>query len=484
MPTNDIDTDYVCHACIGDSFLAKQVVSEGTRAECRYCDRVSEALPLDELAERIHEVLQSHFELTPSVPEGIEFTLAREGLWERPGLLVADVIADIAGIDEKIATDVRELLSDRYGYRAIKDGEEDPYSSDACYEERGAEDTAWKMFCDHIRSYGRFFNSYAEDELNRIFGDLGIQKTFHGKPVIREVKPGEENSQIWRARTALSAKELKVILKEPAREIGPPPQRLAKGGRMNAPGISVFYGAMDKNTSIAELRAPVGSQVVVAKFELKRPVRLLDLEALTEIWNIDASHFDPEYDEREDRVASLRSLGNEICRPVLPQDEAFEYLPSQAVAEFLANKVDSPLDGIIFPSSQTDGDGHNVVLFRRACGVAPDDLPEGTKVEVYPPPKDEVGDEDEDYEDYEDPIWVYEEVPSTSPKNDGGSLVDPLISPLDWDENDLLDEELPMYSEPTLRLDMESIFIVKIKSVRYEHRRREVYRHRSFKEEA
>ena len=482
MTTNDIDTDYVCHACIGNTLLAKQVLAEGTRAECRYCDRVSEALPLYELAERIHEVLQTHFELTPSEPEGIEYTFAKEGMWERSGSLVEWVIADIADIGEKIATDVRELLSDRYGYQAMKDGEEDPYSNDACYEQRSAEDATWKMFCDDIRSHGRFFNSYAEDELNRIFGDLGIQKMFHGKPVIREIRPGEENSQIWRARTALSAKELKVILKDPAREIGPPPPRLAKGGRMNAPGISVFYGAMDKNTCIAELRAPVGSQVVVVKFELTRPVRLLDLEALTEIWNIDASYFDPEYDEREDRVASLRSLGNEICRPVLPQDEDFEYLPSQAVAEFLANKVDPPLDGIIFPSSQTDGGGHNVVLFSRACGVVPDDLPKGTKVEVCLPPKyDEVGDEDEDYEDS---IRVFEVEPSTSPGNDVGSSVDPLISPLDWVENDPLNEELPIWSEPTLRLDMEGVFVVDIKSVRYEYRRREVCRYRSVKEEA
>ncbi len=50
---------------------------------------------------------------------------------------------------------------------------------------------------------------------------------------------------------------------------------------MNAPGISVFYGALDEATCIAEARAPVGSHVVVAKFHLLRPVRLLDFDALT-----------------------------------------------------------------------------------------------------------------------------------------------------------------------------------------------------------
>ncbi len=480
MTTEDIDMEYVCYDCIGDRFLTKVVRAEGTRIACSYCDAIGEALPLDDLAQRIHEVLQDHFELTPNQPTGYEYMLAEEGWWERPGYPVANVIANIAEVSEEIATDVMELLSDRYGYRAIKDGEENPYSSDACYEEQGANDSAWKTFCEQIRSHGRFFNRYAEDELTHIFGDLGTHKS-RGESVIREISPGSESGHIWRCRMAQSHKELKAILKSPAREIGPPPPRLAKGGRMNALGIPVFYGAMEKDTCVAELRAPVGSQVVVAKFELLRPVRLLDLDALTEIWNIDASHFDPDYYKLEGRVASLRSLAREICRPVMPQDEAFEYLPSQAVAEYLSNKVNPRLDGIIFRSSQA-GCGRNVVLFNQACGVVPDDLPEGTEVEV----DIRCAHYDEDDEDYIDDgyIRVFETVPptcSTPPQNDDATLVDTYFSMPRWDD---WDEEFPAYSEPTLQLDMKNVFVLDIKSVRYDHHRREVSRHRRVKSDS
>ena len=474
MTTEDIDTGYVCRGCIGDPFLR----TECTRvASCSYCDAVGEALPLNNLAQRIHEVLQAHFELTSSQPD----TFARDW-WERPGEFVEHVIANIACINEEIAADVRELLSDCYrlSYHALKDGEDAPYISDACYEERGADDLAWKTFCDQIRSHGRFFNTYAEDELRHIFDGLGTHKTFRSKPVIRAISPDDESSHIWRGRTAQSPKELEDILKSPARKIGPPPPRLAKGGRMNASGIPVFYGAMEKDTCVAELRAPVGSQVVVAKFELLRPVRLLDLEALTEIWNIDASHFDPDYDKREGRAASLRSLAREICRPVTPQDQAFEYLPSQAVAEYLANKLDLGLDGIIFHSTQTDGAGRNVVLFNHACGVVPDDLPEGTEVEVDT--RRPNYDEDDDCR-----IWVFETVPPTRsapPRNDGATLLDSILSSPGWDEDANEDEELPTCSEPTLRLDVKSVFVLEIKSVRYDHHRCEVFRHRSVKGEA
>ena len=474
MTTEDINMSYVCHGCIGDPFLRTKCIRIAT---CSYCDAVGEALPLDDLAQSIHEVLQAHFELTSSQSD----TFARDR-WERSGELVEHVIADIACINEEIAADVRELLSDRYrlSYHALKDGEDAPYTSDACYEECGADDLVWKTFCDQIRSHGRFFNTHAEDTLRHIFGDLDTHKTFRSKSVIREISLDDESSYIWRGRMARSPKELEDILKSPAREIGPPPPRLAKGGRMNASGIPVFYGAMEKDTCVAELRAPVGSQVVVAKFELLRPVRLLDLEALTEIWNIDASHFDPDYDKLGDRVASLRSLAREICRPVMPQDEAFEYLPSQAVAEYLANKLDLGLDGIIFHSSQTDGARRNVVLFNHACGVVPDDLPEGTEVEVdicrpnY--------DEDDDCR-----IWVSETVPPTHsapPRNDSAILLDSILSSSGWDEDANEDEEVPTFSKPTLRLDVKSVFVLEIKSVRYDHHRCEVFRHRSVKDEA
>ena len=475
MTTEDIDMNYVCHDCIGDQFLTKVVRAEGIRVACSYCNAVGEALPLDDLAQRIHKVLQDHFELTPNQPTGYEYMLAEEGWWERPGYPVANVIANIAEVSEEISTDVMELLSDRYGYRAIKDGEENPYSSDACYEEQGADDSAWKTFCEQIRSHGRFFNKYAEDELTHIFGDLGTHKS-RGKSVIREIRPDSQSGYIWRCRMAQSHKELKAILKSPAREIGPPPPRLAKGGRMNALGIPVFYGAMEKDTCVAEIRAPVGSQVAVAKFELLRPVRLLDLDALTEIWNIDASHFDPDYYKLEGRVASLRSLAREICRPVMPQDEAFEYLPSQAVAEYLSNKVNPRLDGIIFRSSQT-GCGRNVVLFNQACGVDPDDLPEGTEVKVYIHYDKYDEDDDESHDGY---ISVSEIVPSTSatsPHNDDATFLDAYLFPPRWDE----DEELPTYSEPTLRIDMKSIFVLDIQSVRYGYHSREVSRHRIVK---
>ena len=247
----------------------------------------------------------------------------------RRGDQVEYVIYYITCVTEEIASDVRELLSNQHSFSAVKEGMDDPYEPWAMYEEREPDDWGfrftWKAFRREIQSRSRFFNPSAEETLNDIFGDLDSYKTYYGKPVIREIVPGNQDSFVWRARTAQSDDELKNILKSPAREIGSPPSNLAKAGRMNAEGISVFYGAMEKETCVSEVRAPVGSCVVLGKFSLLRTVQLLDLTAMEEI-SVNSSYFDSNNAMHKGRAVFLKHLVREMSRPVMPQDESKEYL--------------------------------------------------------------------------------------------------------------------------------------------------------------
>jgi hypothetical protein len=157
---------------------------------------------------------------------------------------------------------------------------------------------------------------------------------------------------------------------------------------MNAAGISVFYGATSPIVAIAEVRPPVGSRVLVARFDVIKPLTLLDLEALELIADPQGSRFDPNHVRELELAAFLRGLSDRITRPVMPHDEPREYLPTQAIADFLANLSDPCLDGIIYPSSQVprrlpalrraallaDGLGNasigrNVVLFHKSARV-------------------------------------------------------------------------------------------------------------------
>ena len=98
---------YVCHECIGDQFLASEVKAQCSPTMCTYCGETREAVTLENLADRAHDVLQQYFRLTPDYPsEPYEHMEASERRWERRGELANYIIAEIAGLDEEIAADV------------------------------------------------------------------------------------------------------------------------------------------------------------------------------------------------------------------------------------------------------------------------------------------------------------------------------------------------------------------------------------------
>src|ERR1700694_4839813 len=113
-----------------------------------------------------------------------------------------------------------------------------------------------------------------------------------------------------------------------------------------------------------------------------RPLRLLDLTALGAV-SISGSIFDPGLAGRLERAMFLRSLRQRITRPVIPDDEALDYLPTQAVAEFLATEAAAPVDGITFPSVQAAADALNVVLFHKAARVETLSIPTGTEISAH-----------------------------------------------------------------------------------------------------
>lgn len=112
-----------------------------------------------------------------------------------------------------------------------------------------------------------------------------------------------------------------------------------------------------------------------------------------------------------------------------PPPPSAEYLPTQAIADFLATRVNPALDGILYPSVQGNEDKINVVQFHKASRVEPLDIPEDAEISVSLSRYTDEGPEI----DY----WVFEEVPRAAsppaPANDGTpDINDPLfLKPLD-----------------------------------------------------
>ena len=478
MAPQEDDSKHICYGCIGDEFLSEEVKTDGAPTKCGYCSSVKESISLEDLSNRVHGVIEEHFVRTPSEPNLMDFILMREratDIWLPDGQQVEDLILDIANVSQEIAGDVASTLSGRYAYEAGKYGEENPYDSEAYYEESAPDDSAfhdgWKIFRNELMYRERFFPQSAEPVLAEIFGDLEALTTYDGTPVIREITPPDQNFSIWRARTAQSNEELTKILESPHQQLGSPPSSSAEVGRMNAKGVSVFYGAMDQDTCVAEVRPPVGSQLVLGRFGLLRQVKLLDLGALSKVF-ADASYFEPDYAVKKGRTSFIRHLVSEISRPVMPRDIDREYLPTQFVASYLTHRATPKLDGIIFPSSQTAGDGQNIVLFNHARGIEPYGLPCGSEIVVY---IDSPTEEDDD-----DGVFIKEAVPSVPPAPDPlGVGQRGVIRLSEFDEQIESEDSIA----PTLELDIESIEVWAIKRVSYEARSRSVSRYQETDED-
>ena len=215
-----------------------------------------------------------------------------------------------------------------------------------------------------------------------------------------------------------------------------------------------------------------GSHVVLGKFQLSRDVKLLDLGALSRVF-ANSSYFEPAHGFKKAKTAFIRCLVSEISRPVMPRDVDREYLPTQFVASYLAHRAKPNLDGIIFPSSQTSDDEQNVALFNHARRVDPYELPQGSETEVFV--NSSVDEEDDD------DIFISETLPSVVPGGD--SLGEegqrgPVIV-MDYDNREEDENSVP----PTLKLDMKSIEVRAIKSVKFGTRSRSVSRHQQTKGE-
>ena len=171
---------------------------------------------------------------------------------------------------------------------------------------------------------------------------------------------------------------------------------------------------------------------------------------------VPGSIFDLDYSKRLARAAFMRNFGDEIAQPVMPQDETFGYLPTQIVADYIAQRLQ--LDGMLYRSVQSGrkrttsgGYPQNLVLFHHAARIERLDR---SRFSVTV----DLGWFDE--EDSDDSITVrQEELPpkrKPKPKYPGFNFLD-VPDAVDRDDRPI-----------TLRLIPDSIVVERIRGVEYD----------------
>jgi hypothetical protein len=369
-----------------------------------YCEQEGRTFSIDQLADLVDTALSDFFYRTAAEPPDRARVLKAD--WRRKGQPVADVITDFIGYaaaENTAAEDIRCVLAERYNdiQQGEADSEEGPFDPGAYYAKGSADasdfEVDWHRFERSLKTEARCFNRTAEAILTSIFEGIDGYATINGRPIIVDAEPG---TVLYRARVFQAESKLREAMKRPDKDVGPPPTSHAVANRMNAAGVAVFYGATDPIVALNEVRPPVGSKVLIGRFEVIRPLRLLDLEALESVADETGSVFDDGYRHRMKRAEFLRGLSRRISRPVMPDDEPCDYLPTQAIADFLGTALEPQLDGMLYPSVQSghlrrthpgrtllglgSRDSRNVVLFHKAARVRPLDIPDGADIIVYP----------------------------------------------------------------------------------------------------
>ena len=133
----------------------------------------------------------------------------------------------------------------------------------------------------------------------------------------------------------------------PAEDMGPPSAAAdVKAGRFNRHGVPYFYGAMERETAIAEVRPWRRARISVARFTSTSTLSFTDLTGNV-VGSTPAPH--------------VRWLSFMLGRPVDERDED-RYLASQRIADECRA---AGLTGILCDSSLAPG-GVNVMIFDHA----------------------------------------------------------------------------------------------------------------------
>ncbi|NIY92584.1 RES domain-containing protein [Vibrio diazotrophicus] len=447
---------YVCSDCIGvDSPYIQKEILNGSEETCDYCGDGSPCMDVDVLADIVLAALKNHYIITPTEPEPWISAMLNDKEyegdgWYREGMDIQDTIKDLLSCDEALGDDIAAIIMDGNLYEV---NGYDQYDVDPLFEysinSDPEWDSKWKYLEYSIKNKSRFFNSEVKETLDEIFEGLEALNTNTGSPVLIKAGPeGNDLRSLFRARVHSSIESLKRTLSSPERELGPPPAEVASAGRMNARGISVFYGAFKERTAIAEVRPHVGSYVVVGRFDFIEPVKLVDLPALREVVNTSTDLLDPKTYNLEQQLRFLEELSRKISKPIHPHEIELEYITTQVVAEYLGSRF----DGLIFNSAQKSDKELNVVLFHHASLVKQLVQQEGESVNVH-------------FQNYLDldrfsptvTTWV----DKLEDKN-SHQFYKNTVTEEDWNDDSLLDDR-----QPCLSLDRQSVFVSQIRGIDY-----------------
>jgi len=364
----------VCVECFGDRGLQRRIEDVRPQFPNEPCDLHAnrKGVPVVAVAGILDEVVRGNYAAT-------------DDSWDE-GEDLESLVYELTEADEhEVVRALIDSLIDQDDYDP-RDGGEPFYQEDFSYAPSEyaleAHSGLWDDFREQIQHQQRFFNTAAKGLLKEIFEGLHLQRDDARQGAVYQISPGDPQSTFYRARIADALDERDKIRRDVAGLLGPPPARRRKPGRMNPSGICTFYGAFAMPTCIAELRPNVGSYVIGARFDLIEPLTVLDTTCFSGAPK-PLSLFAKDHIRRMGQWRFMRRFMQEIAQPISPRDVHLDYIPTQAVAEYLVHHHEFTLkrrkvkiEAIIYQSAQHPA-GKNMAILGEAStvGLVEDEQP-------------------------------------------------------------------------------------------------------------
>jgi HEPN/RES N-terminal domain 1/RES domain len=354
---------FVCADCFADDHLKTFIEDTAASHKCNYCGQESPrgriAVPVDDVIERIFEAIRRRY--GEAWASGCSWDNEDERYinetWSTSDIL------DHVELSNDDSTDLYQDIYDAFPQW--------DWSSDDPWGSTEAEilQWGWNRFVEAVKYRRRFFftrRDEPEEETDRENLDRGALLERFGRGCAASGLIGTIPTGTTILRCRPRARKTERFSK--ARELGPPPPRVARQNRMSPAGIPMFYGSDDILTTLAEM-PELPKYYAIGKFETLRPLRVLDLTKVKYPSIFDMSE-ESEYDWLLFMSGFLRDFSASVER-----DESIhiDYIPTQVVTEYLRDADldgNGPVVGIKYRSARRKG-GICYVLFIDEYGVKP-----------------------------------------------------------------------------------------------------------------
>ncbi|USD22565.1 RES family NAD+ phosphorylase [Microbulbifer variabilis] len=335
--------------------LKAYIQKKGSLKQCRYCKLENKSVSIKEFSDYLVKFIKKIL-----VPTSDLSILEQSMIFECGSAepRVFDLCDFFQTYDDFATEEFVEDFTNKLPEETDSNGNTILYAvDDGSLDELNDMEFRWNSFVEKLQRKERFFNSEALTFLDDLFKDF-LESDDAQKAIITSISI---ETSIFRARRCVNKSEIKEIQKEPHTQLGPPPHNCTSDQRMTPIGISAFYGALDRNTCISEIRPLVGDAVITGEFRPLREFKLLDLNKLTQ-YSSELDIFSEGYLCRAHAAAFFEQLVFNMSRPAR-YGAKMPYLSTQVIFEYFSLRMGQLIRGVIYNSVQTGSNGKCIAIF-------------------------------------------------------------------------------------------------------------------------